>query len=81
MKRDRASSEEEAEAGKDVVERRAEGRGGRPTEPAVDGSNTPGLRVHEWGLNPLFWSYVKLLIRDLHGLGTLGGIDDSHVLH
>ncbi|CAN0516311.1 unnamed protein product, partial [Ectocarpus sp. 12 AP-2014] len=26
-------------------------------------------------------SYVKLLIRDVHGLGTLGGIDDSHVLH
>ncbi|CAM9493143.1 unnamed protein product [Ectocarpus sp. 4 AP-2014] len=81
MKRDRASSEEEAEAGKSVVERRAEGRGGRATEPAVDGSNTPGLRVHEWGLNPLFWSYVKLVIRDVHGLGTLGGIDDSHVLH
>ncbi|CAN0281652.1 unnamed protein product, partial [Ectocarpus sp. 8 AP-2014] len=81
MKRDRASGEEEAEAGKAVVERRGEGRGGRATEPAQDGSNTPGLRVHEWGLNPLFWSYVKLLIRDVHGLGTLGGIDDSHVLH
>ncbi|CAB1115164.1 unnamed protein product [Ectocarpus sp. CCAP 1310/34] len=122
MKRDRASSEEEAEAGKAAVERRAGGRGGRASEPAVDGSNTPGLRVHEWGLNPLFWiygpgatrrvsggrgesgpisrschhascsrlagskpyfieSYVKLLIRDVHGLGTLGGIDDSHVLH
>ncbi|CAM9454801.1 unnamed protein product [Ectocarpus fasciculatus] len=80
MKRGRASSEEGAEAGKAVLERRREGGGGQATEPALDGS-TPGLRVHEWGLNPLFWSYVKLLIRDVHGLGTLGGIDDSHVLH
>ena len=26
-------------------------------------------------------SYVKLFARDVHGLGTLEGIDDSHVLH
>lgn len=34
-------------------------------------------------LLPIFFcqSYVKLLIRDVHGLGILGGIDDSHVLH
>lgn len=26
-------------------------------------------------------SFVKLFARDVHGLGTLDGIDDSHVLH
>lgn len=26
-------------------------------------------------------SYVKLFSRDIHGLSTLEGIDDSHVLH
>lgn len=26
-------------------------------------------------------SYVKLFARDVHGLDTLDGIDDSHVLH
>lgn len=26
-------------------------------------------------------SHVKLLARDVHGLGTIEGIDDSHVLH
>ncbi|CAM9687511.1 unnamed protein product [Discosporangium mesarthrocarpum] len=40
-----------------------------------------GLRVHEWGLNPLFWSFARLLVRDVHSLATLDGIEDSHVLY
>ncbi|CAN0111277.1 unnamed protein product [Scytosiphon promiscuus] len=48
---------------------------------AVEDGAGGTTRVHEWGLNPMFWSYVKLFARDVHGLGTLEGIDDSHVLH
>eukprot|EP00903_Cladosiphon_okamuranus_P008110 g7817.t1 len=82
MKRGRAAGQEE------VVE--AVGGPTRRCRPEGDAKHAathePGttnslLRVHEWGLNPVFWSYVKLFARDIHGLGTLESIDDSHVLH
>ncbi|CAM9767634.1 unnamed protein product [Chrysoparadoxa australica] len=36
--------------------------------------------VLEWGLDPLFWAYVKLPIRHLHSLPLHGGMKDSHSL-
>ncbi|CAM9393581.1 unnamed protein product [Laminaria digitata] len=75
----------EGESGVPEVEVGLKGVGavgeGDGDEEAVPGEFSLGQRVHEWGLNPLFWSYVKLFARDVHGLGTLDGIDDSHVLH
>ena len=38
------------------------------------------LPVKCWGLDPMYWSHVKLLVRDIHALGTFPGIADSHML-
>ncbi|CAM9590301.1 unnamed protein product, partial [Phaeothamnion confervicola] len=36
-------------------------------------------KLHEWGLDPTFWSHIKIFVRDVHRLTEADSLDDSHM--